>query len=86
MELETSYASRKAANGSMGDALRAGTYAARIEIAATARASIMKVAGSFGRIAYTIVFVRRTTVNVSPNLIMVLNKSIKLAAEPYPRL
>jgi hypothetical protein len=45
MELESSYSARKAANGSMREALRAGTYAARIEIAATARATTMKVCG-----------------------------------------
>ena len=73
------YSSRKAAKGSMRDALRAGRYAARIEITATPKATTMKVAGSFGRIAYTMLVIRRVTTNIIANPITVpKNASFKL--------
>jgi hypothetical protein len=46
------HSSRRAANGSISAALRAGTKAAMTEIAATSAATMMNVIGSFGRIPY----------------------------------
>ena len=49
---EQPYSSRRAANGSIYPALRAGTKAARTDIASTKPATTMNVNGSFGRIPY----------------------------------